>query len=147
MASDIANAKMTVETPDGVTYVFPNVKLEVAPNIEPGEMYGDPKYFYQQGPSHLRSMSISGHAFPGGESKCIMTLTKGVEVVPNCKIPEIYAEDLTKIKDVMESLHYVAQTGVFACEIRVRTDDVDTWVVIGYGMDGEPAILRFERDE
>lgn len=147
MASDIANAKMTVETPEGVTYVFPKVELTVTANVQPAEMYGNSNYFYQQGPASVKSMKIDGYAFPGGESKCIMTLTKGVEVVPNCKISELYEDDLIKITEAMGILDVLSRTGVFSCEIRVKTDDVDTWVVIGYGMDGEPAILRFERDE
>lgn len=66
--------------------------------------------------------------------------------VATCKVPELYADDLIKITDVMVILDSLAQTGVFSCEIRVKTDDVDTWIVIGYGEDGAPAILRFEKD-
>lgn len=146
MDSDLVNAKMTVETSDGVIYTFPKVKLTVTPNVQPGEMYGDPHYFYEQGPASVKSMKIEGYAFPGGEINCIMTVTKEMKKVATCKVPELYEDDLIKITKAMGVLDDLAMTGVFSCEIRVKTDDVDTWVVIGFGEDCEPAILRFEND-
>ena len=146
MASTIAyGAKMVVEGKDGITYTFPNVDITVAPNIEPGEFWGDPGYFYQQEPSRITHMKIEGFAYPGKTEDYIVMATMEMPMA-SCKIPELYEDDLIKITAAMGVLDSLSQTGVFSCELRVKTDDVDTWVIIGYGEDGEPAILRFEKD-
>ena len=146
MATAMINAKMTVEAPDGCIYFFPKVELAVTANVEPGEMYGDPHYFYEQGPSRLTHLKIDGYAFPSPAHDYTMMVTKEMSKVATCKVPELYADDLIKITDAMGVLDDLSRTGVFACEIRVKTDDVNTWVVIGYGEDAEPAILRFESE-
>lgn len=148
MASAIINAKMTVEAPDGLTYVFPQVELTITANVKLGEMYGDPHYFYEQGSPTCTAMKIEGYAFRDKDNDgVIMTVTKEMSNVAACKVPELYEDDLIRITKVMGILDDIASTGVFAIEIRVKTEDVATWVVIGYGEDAEPAILRFERDE
>lgn len=59
--------------------------------------------------------------------------------------PELYLDDLVTIRQVMAKLDDIALVeGVFQTEIRVKTYDGSTWVVIGYGESGDPAILRFE---
>jgi hypothetical protein len=136
---------MTVEGKDGVVYTFPNVELTVTPNIETGLEWGDPGYYYEKGPDRLTAMKIDGWAFPGTPGNYIILATKEKNVA-TCKVPELYEDDLVKIMGAMDTLDVLSRTGVFACEIRVKTDDVDTWIVIGYGEDGAPAILRFEKD-
>lgn len=61
---------------------------------------------------------------------------------------ELYNTDLQTLLKVMEYLDEVtSNTGVFSIEIRVRTDDVDEWAVIGWGEAGDPCVLRFEQDK
>lgn len=63
------------------------------------------------------------------------------------RIPELYADNLDTLKNVLVALEELTKIdGVFAAEIRVRVDDVESWAVIGWGDAGEPCILRFEDD-
>lgn len=63
-------------------------------------------------------------------------------------IPELYDTDLQTFQYVMPILEDISRVdGVFSVEIRVKTDDVSTWAVIGWGESGDPCILRFEKDE
>lgn len=60
-------------------------------------------------------------------------------------VPEIYQPDLDTLSRVMDHLGNVAAvSGVFDIEFRVKLEDGSSWVVIGYGESGDPAILRFE---
>lgn len=147
MASVIKSTRMTVEASDGVKYVFPNVDLIVNYNVSKPNFYGDDNIGYSYS-AQCDLMEITGQAFRGkGSEEYIMMMTKEKEHnVATCKVPELYEDDLVKITEAMGILDTLSCTGVFACEIRVKTDDVDTWVVIGYGEDGAPAILRFEKD-
>lgn len=63
----------------------------------------------------------------------------------NMKTPELYPENLETLKHIMARLDLFGNIeGVFGIEVRVRIDDLDTWVVIGYGESGDPCLLRFE---
>lgn len=148
MATTVAiGSKMIIEGKDGVIYTFPNVELTVTPNIEPGLEWGEPGYYYEKGPDRVTAMKIDGWAFPGKPGDHILLAEKKETTnVATYKMPELYEDDLIKITEVMGLLDTLSCTGVFACEIRVKIDDMDTWIVIGYGEDGAPAILRFEKD-
>lgn len=72
-------------------------------------------------------------------------MSKPVEKNVSIKTPELYFENLTTLKVVMDKLdELVSIDGLFDIEIRVRVDDVDAWAVIGYGESGDPCVLRFE---
>lgn len=61
------------------------------------------------------------------------------------QIPELYPENLDTLKHIMARMDLFGRIdGVFEVEVRVRIDDVDSWAVIGYGMAGDPCVLRFE---
>lgn len=63
------------------------------------------------------------------------------------RIPELYADNLNTLKRVLDALEQLTKIeGLFAAEIRVKVDDIESWAVIGWGEAGEPAILRFEDD-
>jgi hypothetical protein len=58
---------------------------------------------------------------------------------------ELYKEELITLSRLLGYVDDVAnQEGIFEVEIRVRLDDVDSWVVLGYGEAGEPCVLRIE---
>lgn len=60
---------------------------------------------------------------------------------------EIYKENLDTLSEVLSRVEdIVGVSGVFDAEIRVKVDDMETWVVMGYGESGDPCILRFEKD-
>lgn len=63
------------------------------------------------------------------------------------RIPELYADNLNTLKRVLDALEQLTKIeGLFAAEIRVKVDDVESWAVIGWGEAGDPCILRFEDD-
>lgn len=63
------------------------------------------------------------------------------------RICELYEDNLETLRLVLHSLDDLTKIkGLFACEIRVKVDDVDSWAVIGFGEAGDPCILRFEDD-
>lgn len=63
------------------------------------------------------------------------------------RIPELYESNLITLTQVLHALEDLTKVdGLFACEIRVRVDDVESWAVIGWGEAGEPCVLRFEDD-
>lgn len=60
---------------------------------------------------------------------------------------ELYKEDLYALENLLDHLGEIsAVDGVFSAEIRVKFDDINTWVVIGWGESGNPCVLRFEAD-
>lgn len=60
------------------------------------------------------------------------------------KIPELYPENLDSLKHIMARLNLFGRIeGVFEVEVHVRIDNIDTWIVIGYGESGNPCLLRF----
>lgn len=63
--------------------------------------------------------------------------------------PELYRYDLEVLQKVMGALEEITSDidELFSVEIRVKTDDISTWIVIGWGESGDPCVLRFERDE
>lgn len=63
------------------------------------------------------------------------------------RLPELYEDNLITLTKVLHALEDLTKIdGLFACEIRVKIDDVESWAVIGWGEAGEPAVLRFEDD-
>lgn len=84
--------------------------------------------------------------FPNTTVTTKLTFPKKDEKEVN--IPELYDSDLQTLQYVMSTLEDVSRVdGVFSVEIRVKTDDVSSWAVIGWGESGDPCILRFEKDE
>lgn len=61
---------------------------------------------------------------------------------------ELYKEDLQMLQTVMDYLEDVTNgvEGLFSVEIRVKPADISSWIVIGWGEDGHPCVLRFEQD-
>jgi hypothetical protein len=58
---------------------------------------------------------------------------------------EFYPEDLQTMLDVMDRIVGLASIdGVHEIEVRFRINDMDSWVVVGYGEAGDPCVLRIE---
>ena len=108
--------------------------------VETGE------YLYEFEPDKLEfSSSSNGVSFSGWTWGLTVTKIEG-EIV-DCKIPELYPENLETLRILSNRIAALAEVpGVFEVEIRVRLDDLSVWAVIGYGEAGDPCVLRFEKD-
>lgn len=61
---------------------------------------------------------------------------------------ELYQADLQLISRLLGYVEDISNNeGVTELEIRVRIFEDDQWVVLGWGMSGDPAIIRFESDK
>lgn len=62
--------------------------------------------------------------------------------------PELYKEDLQMLQTVLDYLEDVTNgvPGMFSVEIRIKPDDISSWIVVGWGENGDPCVLRFEQD-
>lgn len=59
--------------------------------------------------------------------------------------PELYKDDLKAIIRLLDSVEKIANDeAVFDVEVRVRLYGDNTWIVLGYGETGDPAVIRFE---
>lgn len=61
---------------------------------------------------------------------------------------ELYNDDLEGLMQALGHLEDLSNIpNVFAVEIKLKFDDTNDWVVVGWGEAGDPCVLRFEKDE